>query len=90
VFRIAQEAVSNALKHGRVRNIEIRLEQTGAEILLRIEDDGGGFEPPLAGGRGMGLNVMHHRARIIGATIDIDPGPGRGVVVQCRLPQIRA
>jgi two-component system CheB/CheR fusion protein len=90
VFRIAQEAVNNALKHGRARRIEIRLEEFPAEILLRIEDDGGGFEPRLEGGRGMGLSVMRHRARVIGARLEVDPGPGRGVVVECRIPGKRA
>lgn len=87
VFRIAQEAVSNALRHARPARIEIRLEQTESEVVLRVVDDGGGFAADASCDRGIGLQVMGHRARVIGATLVVDPGPGRGVIIECRVPR---
>jgi PAS domain S-box-containing protein len=89
VYRIAQEAVNNALRHARPTKIEILLEETNSDVVLRIRDDGGGFEPEASAGRGMGLNMMQHRARVIEAQLAIDPGPGRGVVIECRIPRKR-
>ena len=88
LYRIAQEAVNNAVKHARASRIVIRLEETKAEVILEVSDDGGGMgrEDRAGARRGLGLGVMHHRARVIGAELVIVSGRN-GVVVKCRLPR---
>ena len=87
LYRIAQEAVTNALKHGKAKAIRIRLEKEDHQVVLRIEDDGVGLpEQPRKGG-GMGLHLMQYRADIIGALFDIRRGADGGTVVTCSLPQ---
>jgi two-component system sensor kinase FixL len=85
LYRIAQEAINNALRHGRARRISIRLFGRRDRLVLKIQDNGSGF--PARPGRksGMGLHLMNYRARAIGASIEIVPGPAHGTVVTCRL-----
>ena len=83
LYRIAQEAVANAVKHGRATEIVIVLRLTGDRLVLAIEDNGRGFQEGAAGGTGMGLRVMHYRAGIIGGSLEIVRGPGSGVTVTC-------
>jgi len=83
LYRIAQEAVNNAIRHGKARCVAIRLDVTGDELKLTIEDDGGGFGP--VAGTGIGLRTMQYRAKSIGGTLDIRPGDMSGVVVRCCL-----
>lgn len=85
LYRIAQEAVNNALKHARARRITLALEEHDGEIELRIADDGRGFAAGAKRG-GIGLQLMRHRAEVIGARLSVDPGPGSGTIVRCRLP----
>ncbi len=88
LFRIAQEAISNATRHGQARNIIIALESGDGEISLRVSDDGIGFNPN-QGRRdaGMGLNIMRYRARVIGASLEIYPHAPTGSVVACTIHQ---
>ena len=84
LFRIAQEAVANAVKHSGAANISIRLSQgeSGGGVLT-VEDDGQGLpENPESSG-GMGLHIMRYRAGIIGARLRISPGAGKGCRVVC-------
>jgi signal transduction histidine kinase len=85
LYRIAQEALNNAIKHGRPRNITVRLTGTGGrEISVRVEDDGTGFDfPVVSGGGGMGLRIMKYRAKMIAGTLDVRTRPGGGTVVSC-------
>ncbi len=89
LYRIAQEAVGNAIKHGRAKNIEIRLEAPGAGKRLRITDDGAGRPPFHANGKGMGLRIMSYRADRIGAKFSIRPRDPTGTIVNCLLPSVR-
>ena len=87
LYRIAQEAVSNAVKHAKASRISVLL-QGGAEgIALRITDDGCGPPDPTgaARARGMGLSIMTHRARTMGGTLSIARAEGGGTVVSCRV-----
>ena len=84
LFRIAQEAVSNAIKHGRARRVTIGLSQEADDILLEVRDDGSGFREPPLNGQGMGLHIMRHRAAMIGAKLAIRRAPP-GTVLSCRL-----
>jgi signal transduction histidine kinase len=87
LYRIAQEAVNNALKHARAAHIVIRLDIKGRTLVLEISDDGIGVGKP-AGTRGIGLGVMRHRASAIGAELTIDSKRGSGVTVRCVLPLV--
>ncbi len=89
LYRIAQEAVNNALKHARTRRIHISLAQQQHELRLQIKDDGRGLPKSRKARSGMGLEVMRHRAHYIGATLEIDSKPGQGVRVICTLPLAR-
>jgi two-component system CheB/CheR fusion protein len=82
LYRIAQEAVTNAIKHGRAGKIQISLTRTPRRIRLAIRDNGTGM-PVRQRSRGMGLHVMRYRAGIIGGTLAIEKRPGGGTTVVC-------
>jgi signal transduction histidine kinase len=86
LYRIAQEAVNNALKHAGARRIRISLKGGPKVLRLQIADDGQGLPSRRRAGRGMGLEVMRHRAHVIGATLEISSKPSAGVKVTCTLP----
>jgi len=85
LYRIAQEAVSNAVRHGRARKIVISLEGLGETRLLAITDDGAGLPADARAKKGMGLRIMDYRARMVGATFDIQNLPAGGVRAVCIL-----
>jgi len=89
LYRIAQEAASNAIKHGRARNILLSLAANPSRLILKIKDDGAGFPAAAPKSKGMGLRVMHHRARMIGATVSLRQSKAGGVTVTCSLPRRR-
>ena len=86
LYRIAQEAVGNAIKHGRAKNIVIRLETSDSAKVLRVMDDGVGVPPSAMRGKGMGLNIMSYRAELIGAKFNIRRRERGGTMVICALP----
>lgn len=91
MYRIAQEAVRNAIKHGGARAIVIRLDTVEDGLLLSVEDDGVGIAPErveqsASKRAGMGMRIMAHRSRVIGATFEVRPGDSRGTIVSCLLP----
>lgn len=88
LYRIAQEAVANAVRHGRARNISITLCQDAGALQLRIGDDGAGLYATRAahGGEGMGLRTMRYRAQVLGARLDLMVRPGGGTSVVCTVP----
>jgi signal transduction histidine kinase len=83
LFRIAQEAVNNAVKHAQAGQIAVALSADRAQILLTIEDDGTGLPPGSEHSRGLGLHLMNYRTHILGAALRIEPRPGGGTVVSC-------
>ncbi len=85
LFRIAQEAVNNALKHARPKSIRIRLELEPGHLVLAVSNDGRPF-PKRPGTAGMGMKTMRYRAERIGATLELGPGTPRGTVVRCIVP----
>lgn len=85
LYRIAQEAVNNAVKHARASHIAIRLTHSGGGLLLEIEDDGSGFDHADSS-PGAGLGIMRYRADRIGATLAIGPAAARGTIVTCHWP----
>ncbi len=89
LYRIAQEAVTNALKHGRSKRIDIVLSATPEQTMLEVRDDGVGFEKGVPPHKGLGLRTMTHRAGKIGGTLLIRKGDGGGTEVVCSVPRIR-
>jgi len=87
LFRIAQEAVANALRHGQPREISIRLSTTRGQAVLEIANDGLPFSLEGASNGGMGLRTMKYRCDLIGAQLTIQPGKLGGAVVTCVLPE---
>ena len=83
LYRIAQEAITNAIKHGRAQQIEIRLSPAPEQITLTVSDDGVGFEAAARQPKGMGLRIMNHRASMIGGTVNLQKKPGGGTEMVC-------
>ena len=86
LYRIAQEAVGNAIKHGEAKNVVVQREYSQSGKLLRVMDDGMGLPPMHINGRGMGLRIMAYRSELIGAKLDVRGRSTRGTVVTCSLP----
>jgi signal transduction histidine kinase len=84
LYRIAQEALANAIRHGQASHVSIQLGAEGDLLTLSVVDDGAGLpEPPLPKGPGLGIRIMAYRAAMIGAAFDIQRRPGGGTIVRC-------
>jgi PAS domain S-box-containing protein len=83
LYYIVLEALANAAKHSGGGNVDITLQKSGDRWLLAIQDDGVGFSLPTPHGEGMGLRILHYRARVIGATLTLHSQPGSGTRVAC-------
>lgn len=88
LYRIAQEAVTNALRHAKASRINIELVKDGGGGILRIYDDGIGLQADNNGGAaGIGMSSMRHRASLIGGSLEVSTRNGEGgTVVECRYP----
>jgi PAS domain S-box-containing protein len=86
LYLIAQEAISNAVRHGGAQRIRIALKVTPKGLLLTISDNGVGLPDPLPEGSGMGLRIMKYRAQMIAGSLDIRRRKSGGTMVECRLP----
>jgi PAS domain S-box-containing protein len=86
LFRIAQEAVSNALRHGRPRRIRLTLLSEGNALRLRVQDDGAGIRGGPGLSDGLGIRIMQFRAGVIGGDLQINPSQGGGTLVSCTIP----
>ncbi len=86
LYRIAQEAVHNALKHSHATRIELELVSQPDAVELLVKDNGVGF-PAVAGARGLGLHTMQQRARLIGGQLTVRNQPQGGVMVICSVPR---
>jgi signal transduction histidine kinase len=84
LYKIAQEAVTNAVKHGQGSEVEIALTFRCGELILTVRNDGVPFAAPVADGR-MGLRYMRYRASVIGATLELGAAAAGGTVVRCAL-----
>ena len=84
VFRIAQEALQNAVRHSHAERVEVRLEADNGRVDLAVADDGIGFEAanPELRGRRLGLTSMEERARAVGGVLTIESEPGAGTTVR--------
>ena len=91
LYRIAQESLTNAIKHGHASSTSISLKQINQQIELQIRDNGVGFDDqnkklPSSHGAGIGLRIMRYRASVINATFQITRAPEKGTIVTCALP----
>jgi PAS domain S-box-containing protein len=85
LYRIVQEAVHNAVEHGRARKVEIDLAVDHENMVLTVRDDGEGFDGKGASD-GMGLRIMRYRAQCIGGSCEVQSNGAEGTVVTCRVP----
>ncbi len=86
LYHIAQEAVNNAIKHGRTRNVLISLSAENGWGTLLISDDGSGIPDDRSASRGMGLHIMSYRAGMIGGRLEVRRNTTRGTCVSCMFP----
>ena len=87
LFRITQEALQNALKHGGARSVSICLRGLPEGLSLEIVDDGTGFDVAKVWGKGLGLISMTERAEAVGGRVEIQSKPGRGTRLYITVPQ---
>jgi PAS domain S-box-containing protein len=87
LYRIAQESLTNALKHGNASDIQITLTQGSTETVLEISDNGTGFEPAdESSEKGLGMRIMRYRASILGGQLDVSRNNRNGTTVRCTIP----
>ena len=86
LYRLAQEAVTNAIKHGRAKNIAIGLAVVKGGGVLTVRDDGCGFEVGSEGQSGLGLRIMNYRAKMIGGSLSVESSSNGGTMVRCLFP----
>lgn len=87
LYRIAQEAVTNAVKHGKAREITIEISSNVHQTVLSVKNDGAPLRQPAAECHGMGLRIMRYRADVIGGSLNIqDNFPDPGVIIACAIP----
>ena len=86
LFRIAQEAVHNAVKHAKASQVMIRLARVNGSITLTVKDNGVGLPPDIEAAQGMGLRIMQYRARMIGGKLEFRNASEGGAVVTCSVP----
>ncbi|HEX2184833.1 MAG TPA: ATP-binding protein, partial [Chloroflexota bacterium] len=86
LFRIAQEALHNTVKHARARSVEVTLGAGSGDLVLCVHDDGRGFDPRGAFPGHLGLRSMRERAAAVGGAVEIESAPGRGTKVRAHVP----
>ncbi len=86
LHRLAQEAVTNAVKHGRARSITIGLAVVKGGGVLTIRDDGRGFDAAHRSESGLGMRIMNYRAKMIGGSLSVQSSVSGGTVVRCSFP----
>jgi PAS domain S-box-containing protein len=90
LFRVLQEALRNAVKHGRVHQVKVELQARGNDIHLTVLDSGVGFDPAIAlRGKGLGLVSMQERVRLVHGELTIDSAPNSGTSIHVRIPLTR-
>ena len=87
-YRVTQEALNNVVKHAHATRVDVLLEQRDGTVVLVVEDNGAGFDVAdrALAARGIGLAGMRERARLVGATLDVESTPGGGTTIFLRCP----
>jgi PAS domain S-box-containing protein len=93
-FRVAQEAITNALRHARPTRLMVELERSEEALSLSVRDDGAGFDLPSLGRRAaagecLGLTSMRERVSLCGGSLEVTSAPGRGTLVRALIPLVR-
>jgi PAS domain S-box-containing protein len=83
LYRIVQEAINNAVKHGKAKRVAISLKPDGDKIWLTVTDDGVGFSSGSKKSTGMGMHIMKYRAGVVNATLEVHSASGTGTTVAC-------
>ena len=87
LYRIAQEALTNVLRHAHATSINVLLECRGGDVILVVEDDGVGFQPGRGSStHGLGLLGMEERASLVNGTLTVESEPGRGTAIFVQVP----
>jgi len=90
LFRVAQESLHNVAKHSHARKVRLELIGTGGKVVLRVSDDGVGFDPDARENRtGLGMTSMNERIRIVGGTLSVVSNPSLGTQVEAAIPLSR-
>src|SRR6185436_19721729 len=87
LYRIAQEAISNAVRHGSARHIVISLTMDGDRLRLSVQDDGRGFAGDHGTHEGLGLSIMRYRAELVGGVLEVE-SKAQGTMVACVAPGV--
>ena len=86
LYHIAQEAITNAIRHAQPGRIDIQLKQEKDRIMMVVKDDGSELSADFEESEGMGFRIMQYRARLINAELEIRQGPVSGTLVKCTVP----
>src|SRR5215211_7699463 len=86
LFRVAQEALANVARHSGAKSVEVDLVYDPDRLMLRVTDDGRGFDPKKNTGDGFGLQSMSERVAMLGGYVDVESAPGKGTRVLCACP----
>ncbi|MET9447774.1 GAF domain-containing sensor histidine kinase [Streptomyces cinerochromogenes] len=88
LLRVAQEALHNALRHSGADRVDVSVERRGGGVVLRVTDDGSGFDPTAVrrAGRHLGLVSMRDRASGVGGTLTVESAPGKGTTIEMEVP----
>ncbi len=88
VLRVAQEALHNALRHSAAEHVDVALDRRGSGAVLRVTDDGNGFDPKAIrrAGRHLGLVSMRDRTSGVGGTLTVESAPGKGTTIEMEVP----
>ena len=87
LFRIAQEALNNVLKHAHARSVQIEISATPEHLMLAVRDDGAGFDQAAAPRGRWGMTTMRERAEAAGGSLEVQSAPGAGTTVRARVPR---
>jgi signal transduction histidine kinase len=87
IYRVVQEALNNAVRHSGAKNARVAVEKLPESVVVRVTDDGRGFDPQRS--RGMGLLGMEERIKRLAGTLSVDSQPGKGTTVTAELPIAR-
>lgn len=88
-YLVMREALTNAVRHSGCEHVRMGLEFCGTELVGTVEDDGGGFDPEVAGASpsgGVGLRSIRERAGMLGGSLRVDSAPGAGTKVELKVP----
>jgi signal transduction histidine kinase len=86
LYRIAQEAIDNAVQHGNARAVDVRLSANRDAMSLSVADNGTGFARTEQNLQGPGIDVMRHRVSVLGGELEIESAPGGGTIISCTVP----